>query len=106
MEQKTTNYYTRPYSKIVNEKNQIIHSMDRLKKAFDSVSHSWMIKCMQLYKINPQIIKLIEKAMELWNTTIILQHSEGKFEILGVKMHCGIFQGDSHSSCFAWPWTN
>ena len=27
--------------------------MDRLHKAFDSVPHSWMIKCMQLHKINP-----------------------------------------------------
>ena len=31
-----------------------------------------MIKCMQICKINPQIIKLIEKVMALWNSTLIL----------------------------------
>ena len=65
------------------------------KKAFDSVPHSWMIKCMQVYKIHPQIVKLIEKAMELWNTTLILQHSEGNIEIPDIKTWHGIFQGDS-----------
>ena len=67
------------------------------KKAFDSVPHSWMIKCMQIYKINPQIIKLIEKAMELWNTALILQHSEGNIKIPDVKIWCGILQGDGLS---------
>ena len=50
-----------------------------------------MVQCIQLYKINLQnMINLIEKAMELWNTTLILQHSEGKIEILGVKIHRAI----------------
>ena len=65
------------------------------KTSFDSIPHSWMIQCMQQYKINLRVIKLIEKAMELWNTTLILQHSEGKIEIPGVKIRRGIFQGDS-----------
>ena len=56
-----------------------------------------MIKCKQIYKINRKIIKLREKAMELWNTALILQYSEGKIKIPGVKMDCGIFQGDSLS---------
>ena len=55
---------------------------------------------MQIYKISPQIINLIEKAMDLWNTTLILQHSEGKIEIPGVKIRRGIFQGDNISPLF------
>ena len=50
---------------------------------------------MQLYKINPLIIKLTEKVMDLWTTRLILQHSEGKIEITGVKIRHGIFQGNS-----------
>ena len=56
------------------------------KKALDSVPRSWMIKCMQIHKNNPKIIKLIGKAMELWNTTLILQHSEGNIEIPDVTV--------------------
>ena len=52
---------------------------------------------MQIYKINPQIIKLIKKAVELRNTTLILQHSEGNIEIPDVKIRHGIFPGDSLS---------
>ena len=67
------------------------------KKAFDSVPHSWIIKCMQVYKIDPQIVTLIEKAMMLYNTTLILPDLEGKIDILGVKIWRGILQGDSLS---------
>ena len=42
--------------------------------------HSWMIKCMQVYKINPQIVTRIEKAMILWNTVLIQPYLEGKME--------------------------
>ena len=65
------------------------------KKGFDGVPHSSMIKCMQLYKIKPKIVTLIQKAMELWHTTVILQHSQGKIEIPAVKMCCGLFQSNS-----------
>ena len=41
---------------------------------------------MQVYKIDPQIVTLIEKAMMLYNTTLILPDLEGKIDILGVKI--------------------
>ena len=33
------------------------------KKAFDSVPHSWIIKCLQMYKIHPVLITFIEESM-------------------------------------------
>ena len=75
--------------------NQLIHSLDSLQKAFDSVPHSWIIQCMQVCKNYPQIVTLIEKAMTLWNTTLILRYLEGKIELPGVKIRRGILQGDS-----------
>ena len=67
------------------------------KKAFDSVPHSWMTKCMQVYKLDPQVFTLIMKAMTFWNTMLILPYLEGKIEIPGVKMQHGILQGGSLS---------
>ena len=37
-------------------------------------------------KIDPQIVTLIEKAMPLWDTTLILSYLEGKIEIPAVKI--------------------
>ena len=34
------------------------------KKAFDSVPHSWILKCLQMYKINPVLITFIEEKHE------------------------------------------
>ena len=33
------------------------------KKAFDSVPHSWILKCLQMYKIHPVLITFIEESM-------------------------------------------
>ena len=32
-------------------------------KAFDSVPHSWILKCLQMYKINPVLITFIEESV-------------------------------------------
>ena len=34
------------------------------KKAFDSVPHSWTLKCLQMYKIHPVLITFIEESMK------------------------------------------
>ena len=33
------------------------------KKAFDSVPLSWILKCLQMYKIHPVLITFIEECM-------------------------------------------
>ena len=66
-------------------------------KAFDSVPHSWIVKCLRLYKINEQIIKMIENQMRNWKTNIVLNYNRGRVQIENVKINRGIFQGDSLS---------
>ena len=63
------------------------------KKAYDSVPHSWILKCLKLYGIADNIINFIADSMKLWKTTLtILQ------EVIGeILINCGIFQGDSLS---------
>lgn len=43
------------------------------QKAFDSVPHSWLIKILEIYKINPELITFLEKIMGKWNTTLNIQ---------------------------------
>ena len=65
------------------------------KKAFDSVSHEWILKALQLYKISPIISNFLSISMTKWKTRLFLSHNTGtcRSECLGIKR--GIFQGDS-----------
>ena len=67
------------------------------KKAFDSVPYSWMLKCLQMYKINPVLITFIEESISQWKTNLTLVHKEGVLETGTIRIKRGIFQGDSLS---------
>ena len=67
------------------------------KKAFDSVPHSWILKCLQMYKIHPVLITFIEESMSQWKTSMMLVHKEGVLETGPIRIKRGIFQGDSLS---------
>ena len=63
----------------------------------DSVPHSWILKCLQMYKIHPVVMKFIEESMSLWKTNMTLVHKEGVLETGPIRIKRGIFQGDSLS---------
>nr|CAI5864221.1 unnamed protein product [Callosobruchus analis] len=68
------------------------------KKAFDSVPHSWLIKILRIYKINPGLRLFLTKTMESWRTNIHLKTQEGHIQTDELHIRRGIFQGDSLSS--------
>ena len=67
------------------------------KKAFDSVPHSWLIRVLQIYKINPTIVTFLENAMDNWNTVLSLTTKTTKVSTDEIRIRNGIFQGDSLS---------
>ena len=63
------------------------------KKAYDSVPHSWILKCLDLVKINGTIIQFLKKSMGVWKTQLTINN-----EVIGdCNIRRGIFQGDSLS---------
>ena len=66
------------------------------KKAFESVPHSWILKCLQMYKIHPVLIAFIEESMSQWKTDMTLVH-KGVLETGPIRIKRGIFQHDSLS---------
>ena len=50
------------------------------KKAFDGVPHSWILKCLQRYKIHAVLITFIEESMSQWKTNMTLVHKGGVLE--------------------------
>ena len=63
------------------------------KKAYDSVPHSWILRCLKIFHIADNIITFLETSMQSWQTILLLNQ-----EIVGmISIKCGIFQGDSLS---------
>ena len=67
------------------------------KKAFDSVPHFWILRCLELFKISPTLINFLRSSIRMWETNLFLSHSNGILSSPGMKIKCGIFQGDSLS---------
>ena len=67
------------------------------KKAFDSVPHSWLLHCLETFKVSPVLVNFLRTSMELWETNLTLSHSNGILNANGMHIKSGIFQGDSLS---------
>ena len=66
------------------------------KKAFDSMPHTWIIKCMEIFKLSPTLIQFIRVSMEQWKTVMIL-NAPNPITTNAIKINSGIFLGDSFS---------
>ena len=63
------------------------------KKAYDMVPHSWIIECLDLFRVAENIKSLLLNSMKKWKEILCSENSE-----LGeVEIKRGIFQGDSLS---------
>ena len=63
------------------------------QKAYDSIPHSWILKSMEMCKINPRIIRLFESSFQQCVVNVVQAGSAlGKIHIKR-----GLFQGDSVS---------
>jgi hypothetical protein len=63
------------------------------KKAFDSTPHNWLLKVLNMYKISPSIINVLNHMMSSWRVNL---HADGK-NLGNIHIRRGIFQGDSFS---------
>ena len=63
------------------------------KKAYGMVPHSWMLKCLRMIRVAPNIMTLLSNTVANWQTVLSSARTELGKE--GIKR--GIFQGDSLS---------
>ena len=68
------------------------------QKAFDSVPHTWLMKSLQLHKVNSKIIMCFENVMRKWSATVYLRNNKKAIETEPIQIQRGIFQGDALSS--------
>ena len=67
------------------------------QKAYDSVPHSWIIECMDMYKIDNSIVNFMRHTMPSWRTTMTLRGEHHTIQTREINIKRGIFQGDSFS---------
>ena len=63
------------------------------KKAYDMVSHSWIIECLYLFGVAENIKSLLVNSMENWKVMLC----SGNSELVEVEIKRDICQGDSLS---------
>ena len=80
-----------------NRKKNLSMAWIDYKKAFDSVPHDWIIRCLELYNIDKKLVLFLQHSMTLWKTSLIINHREGIERSPSIKIQRGIFQGDSLS---------
>ena len=66
-----------------------------LKKAFDSVSHPWLFRCLECHGVPVVLIDFIKNIVKTWEISIEINTKNGKEKIETIKVNCGILQGDS-----------
>ena len=57
------------------------------------IPQSWIINCLEMYKISHEVINLIEKTMKTWKVEL----TTGGKSLAKAKIQRGIFQGDAAS---------
>ena len=67
------------------------------RKIFDSVTHNWIVKKLELYKITPMVINFLIANMSFWKANLALTHEKGTLRSNTIDINCGVFQGDSLS---------
>jgi hypothetical protein len=71
------------------------------KKAFDSVTHSWLVKILEIYKVVKSLTELFSPCMHTWNTELCVGQKGTGFKTEELSIKRDIFQGDSLSPlCF------
>ncbi|XP_055522904.1 uncharacterized protein LOC129717088 [Wyeomyia smithii] len=65
------------------------------KKAYDSVPHPYLIKVLELYKIDDGVIRLMQHAMGRWNTSLHVTDGATVLRSRTNSIRRGIFQGDT-----------
>ena len=66
-----------------------------VKKAFDSVSHSWVSKMYKIHRVPTKLSRMVESIIKKWNLVLEIPVKDGYVQTESIKLKNGILQGDS-----------
>ena len=79
----------------LHQRNLFCYWVD-VRKAFDSVGHSWLIKMLVIHRFPTNLVKLFTNIMENWSVRIMIPVKDGYVESNLILLINGILQGDSY----------
>ena len=66
-----------------------------VKKAFDSVSHSWLLEMLKLHRVPTKLIDIIRNIISKWNLVLLIPIKVGLQESNSIQLTNGELQGDT-----------
>ena len=66
-----------------------------VRKAYDSVSHSWLIKCLEIHRVPTKLVKTISNIIDSWSVQLVIPLEENDVLSDIIKIVNGLLQGDS-----------
>ena len=68
-----------------------------VKKAYDSVSHSWILKMLAIHRFPSKLQHTVARLMKSWNTVLVIPLENEDMESPPISITNGVFQGDVYS---------
>ena len=86
-------YIDRAVIKVKSRNKNLAMDWIDYEKTYDRVPHSWIIKCLDFFRVAENIKSLLVNSMEKWKVKLC----SGSYELDEVEIKRVIFQGDSLS---------
>ncbi|CAH2093004.1 unnamed protein product [Euphydryas editha] len=67
------------------------------QKAFDSISHDWLLKVLEIYKCPSAVKDFLKLFMSRWRVVMTARGMNSSVTTDPIQVNCGLFQGDSLS---------
>ncbi|CAH2095620.1 unnamed protein product [Euphydryas editha] len=67
------------------------------QKAFDSISHDWLLKVLEIYKCPSAVKDFLKLFMSRWRVVMTARGMNSSVTTDPIQVKCGLFQGDSLS---------
>ena len=77
----------------MNKKNLCCAWID-VKKAYDSLSHSWIKKVLEIHRVPTKIKDIISLIIDAWNITLVVPTENEDIDTNPVNVTNGVLQGD------------
>ena len=79
---------------ILHKKNLFTTWID-VRKAFDSISHSFLIEMLKIHRFPDKIVRAVKNIIETWNIVLVIQLENGPVESTPIELNNGALQGDT-----------
>ena len=80
---------------VLHRRNLFCYWID-VKKAFDSVSHGWLIEMLLIHRFPTKLVNLFKTIMKNWSVKIKIPVKDGEELSRTIHLLNGILQGDSY----------